>query len=317
MTDTTTTTNARRKRTRSDQRPPKWADELAIKYQSNIAHAFLVHGNVPDYVGGLAGQTLKNYLIESFSSRDLVVCWDRASGFSLPTAPMRQRFVEIAGIPIPGGSSASAASARGGGLASGLNRAAASTGSADLAAILEKIRKPEDALDALSRVLHWRSPRKPGGGEADPFRVAVILDYAESVAPATEAAASEIDRTTLVTLNSWGRDRAIGDREHIIVMIANELHDLNERLRRSSARWEHIEVPFPVLEERQAFIESLLTSDPEMRLAGGLTAQEMARMTTGLRYIDLEDILLRASFQGHHEQRVCRRAAHRRGRDRV
>ena len=242
--------------------------------------------------------------MESFSSRELVICWDRASGFSLPTTPMRQRFVEIAGIPIPGGSSASVPPARGGGLASGLNRAAAPTGSGDLAAILEKIRKPEDALDALSRVLHWRSPRKAGGGEADPFRVAVILDYAESVAPATEAAASEIDRTTLVTLNSWGRDRAIGDHEHIIVMIANEVHDLNERLRRSSARWEPIEVPFPVLEERQAFIESLLASDQEMRLADGLAAQEMARMTTGLRYIDLEDILLRASFQGQAVDRV-------------
>lgn len=304
MTEQTTTTNARRKRTRSDQRPPTWADELAIKYQSNIAHAFLIHGNVPDYVGGLAGQTLKNYLIESFSSRDLVICWDRASGFSLPTAPMRQRFVEIAGIPIPGGSSTSVPPGRGGGLASGLNRTAAATGGGDLAAILEKIRKPEDALDALSRVLHWRGPRKPGGGETDPFRVAVILDYAESVAPATEAAASEIDRTTLVTLNSWGRDRAIGDHEHIIVMIANEVHDLNERLRRSSARWEPIEVPFPVLEERQAFVESLISSDPEMRLADGLTAQEMARLTTGLRFIDLEDILLRASFQGQAVDRV-------------
>src|SRR6266699_6368671 len=161
--------SAGRKRARPDQQPPAWANELVIKYQSNIAHTFLVHGNVRDYVGGLAGQTLKHYLIESFSSRDLVICWDRASGFSLPTAPMRQRFVEIAGIPIPGGSSASAASARGGGLASGLNRAAASTGSADLAAILEKIRKPEDALDALSRVLHWRPPRKSSGEEPDPF----------------------------------------------------------------------------------------------------------------------------------------------------
>ncbi len=297
-TENTTTAITRRKRARADQRPPAWADELAIKYQSNIAHAFLIHGNVPDYVGGLAGQTLKNYLIESFASRDLVICWDRASGFSLPTAKMRQTFVDIAGIPIPGGSPAgTGASPRSAGLASGLNRAAASTGSADLAAILEKIRKPEDALDALSRVLHWRPPRKSSGEEPDPFRVAVILDYAESVAPATEAAASEIDRTTLVTLNSWGRDRAIGDREHIIILIANELHDLNERLRRSSARWEHIEVPFPVLEERQAFIESLLASDPDMRLAESLTAQEMARLTTGLRYIDLEDILLRASFQ--------------------
>src|SRR6266487_6899374 len=126
---------AGRKRARTDQRPPAWANELVIKYQSNISHAFLIHGNVQDYVGGLAGQSLKNYLIESFSSRDLVVCWDRASGFSLPTAPMRQRFVEIAGIPIPGGSPASASSARGGGLASGLNRAAATTGSSDLTAL--------------------------------------------------------------------------------------------------------------------------------------------------------------------------------------
>ena len=298
-TENTTTATTRRKRARADQRPPAWANELAIKYQSNIAHAFLIHGNVPDYVGGLAGQTLKNYLIESFASRDLVICWDRASGFSLPTAKMRQTFVDIAGIPIPGGTplGTGTSSVRGSGLASGLNRAAASTGSADLAAILEKIRKPEDALDALSRVLHWRPPRKSSGEEPDPFRVAVILDYAESVAPATEAAASEIDRTTLVTLNSWGRDRAIGDREHIIILIANELHDLNERLRRSSARWEHIEVPFPDMSERQAFIDSLVASDPDMRLTEGLTTQEMARLTTGLRSIDLEDILLRASFQ--------------------
>ena len=302
-TETTSSkSSAGRKRTRTDQRPPAWANDLVIKYQSNIAHAFLLHGNVQDYVGGLAGQSLKNYLIESFSSRDLVICWDRAGGFTLPTAPMRQRFIDIAGIPLPGSSSsttsASAATARSGGLASGLNRAAAATTTgSDLAAILEKIRKPEDALDILSRVLHWRPPRKAGGEEPDPFRVAIILDYAESVAPATEAAASEIDRTTLVTLNSWGRDRAIGDREHIVVLIANELHDLNERLRRSSARWEHIEVPFPTLEERAAFIDSLVAGDPEMRLAEGLSAQEMARLCTGLRYIDLEDILLRASFQ--------------------
>ncbi len=291
-TESTTATNAKRKRARPEQQPPAWANELAIKYQSNISHAFLVHGNVQDYVGGLAGQTLKNYLIESFSSRDLVVCWDRASGFTLPTAPMRQRFIEIANIPIPGGNP----SASSGGLAGGLNRTAAATASSDLAAILEKIRKPEDALDALSRVLHWRPPKRASQDEVS-FRVAVILDYAESIAPATEAAASEIDRTSLVTLTSWGRDRGLGDREHILVMIVNELHDLNERLRRKSACWEQIEVPFPTLEERAAFIETLVAGDPEMRLADGLSAQEMARLCTGLRYIDLEDVLLRASFQ--------------------
>ncbi len=301
MTTETTSSksSAGRKRARTDQRPPAWANDLIVKYQSNIAHASLLHGNVQDYVGGLAGQSLKNYLIESFSSRDLVICWDRANGFTLPTAPMRQRFIDIAGIPLPGGTaSANATSARGGGLAVGLNRAAATTTGSDLAAILEKIRKPEDALDILSRVLHWRPARRADQDET-PFRVAVILDYAESIAPATEAAASEIDRTVLVTLTSWGQDRGLGDREHILVMIASEPHDLNERLHRKSACWEHIEVPFPTLEERAAFIQSLVAGDENMRLAEGLTAQEMARLCTGLRYIDLEDVLLRASFQAH------------------
>src|SRR5260370_5761796 len=144
--------------------------------------------------------------------------------------------------------------------------------------------------------MHWRPPKQAGQDDT-PFRVAVILDYAESIAPATEAAASEIDRSALVTLTSWGQDRGLGDREHILVMIASEPHDLNERLHRKSSGWEHIEIPFPVLEERAAFIQSLVAGDPEMRLAEGLTAQEMARLCTGLRYMDLEDILLRASYQ--------------------
>lgn len=56
-------------------------------------------------------------------------------------------------------------------------------------------------------------------------------------------------------------------------------------------------LPSPTLEERIAFLQSLLDNDQEVRLAAGLTAQEMARLCTGLRYIDLEEILLRASFQ--------------------
>ncbi len=293
------TESTRRKAARNGNNPPEWASELTIKYRSNISHAFLLHGNVQDYVAGLAGQSLKGYLTDSFKGRDLVVSWDRANGFSLPSQKMRQKFIEIAGIPLPGGTpgAASRSAPLGGGLASGLNRSAAPAG-ADLAAILGKIRNPSDALDALLQVLHWRPAKKSGQVEEESFRVAVVIDYAESVVPATDAAASENDRTALVTLISWGRNRLIGDHEHILTIIVNELSDLNERLRRSSARWEHIEIPFPTVKERAAFIQSLLDDDPEMRLADSLTVAEMARLCTGLRYIDLEDILLRASFQG-------------------
>lgn len=100
--------------------------------------SILVHGNVQDYVGGLVGHTLKNYLISSFSERDLVVCGDRASGFTLPSAKMRQTFVEFAGIPIPSSTPEGSTLAPGqSGLSGGLNQVAAPSAAGDLAAILE------------------------------------------------------------------------------------------------------------------------------------------------------------------------------------
>src|SRR6266516_7492393 len=114
------------------QQPPAWAQELAVKYQSAIAHAFLLHGNVQDYVGGVAGQSLKSYLTSSFGERDLIVTWNRATGFHLPTPEMRQRFAEIIEFPLVGNTQ----QGRPGGVAAGLNQMAAAP--VDTAKALEK-----------------------------------------------------------------------------------------------------------------------------------------------------------------------------------
>ena len=163
--------------------PPQWANELSVKYQSAIAHAFLLSGNVQDYVGGVPGQTLKGYLLSSFGERDVVVTWNRAMGFQLPTVEMRRLFAELVDFPLP---SAAPAAGRGG-LAAGLNQMAAAGSAPDLAAALGKVRQPGDALDYLGRLLRVKSTAQRS------VRAAVILDYAESIAPATEAAASETD----------------------------------------------------------------------------------------------------------------------------
>jgi transitional endoplasmic reticulum ATPase len=265
---------------------------------------------VQDYVAGLPGQTLKNYLISSFGERDVVVTWNRATGFSLPTVEMRRMFVEIVGLPVslPGaaGTSSGAASlvsGRASGFASGLN--ALVEASTDITSALEKIRQPGDALDFLSRLLRAKPPSSVGSrGSPDPLRCAVILDYAESIAPAADAAASETDRTTLVTLSEWGRDTSIAGHDHILVMIASDLHDLNEHLRKSGARWEQVHIPFPSFEERARFVRMLIENpENQVSLADGMAYEDVARLTTGLRYIDLEDIVLRASF---HQQAISR-----------
>ena len=273
------------------QQPPAWAQELAVKYQSAIAHAFLLHGNVQDYVGGVAGQSLKSYLTGSFGERDLIVTWNRATGFHLPTPEMRQRFAEIVEFPVPGNTQQVSGCP---GLAAGLNQMAAPM---DTAKALEKVRQPGDALDYLNRLLRARP--------AQPMRAAIIIEYAESIAPVSDAAGAENDRSALVTLSEWGREVVIGERGHLLILIANELHDLNERLRKSAARWEQVNIPFPTFEERACFLRRLLEEDQasEVKLAEGISYEEMARLTTGLRYIDLEDIVLRASF---HSQDITR-----------
>src|SRR6266496_3613613 len=248
-----------KKTTQTENQPPAWAQELAVKYQAAIAHAFLIHGNVQDYVGGVAGQSLKSYLTGSFGERDLIVTWNRATGFHLPTAEMRQRFAEIVEFPIPGNPSPSVPGGRG--LAASLNQMATSAPT-DTAKLLEKVRQPGEALDYLNRLLRARP--------AQPMRAAVILDYAESIAPASDAAGAENDRSALVTLSEWGRDVAIGERGHILILIASDIHDLNERLRKSGARWEQVHIPFPTFEERRDFVRHLITSDG-VKLADGLS----------------------------------------------
>jgi transitional endoplasmic reticulum ATPase len=284
---------------RAENQAPAWAQELSEKYQAGLTHAFLLSGNTADYVGGVAGQTLKQYLVSSFKSRDLVVCWDRASGFVLPTAEQRKLFAELSGMPMPQQSAGRGS----GGLVAGLNALSqqSSDPNADLVMSLSKIRTPDTALDLCSRVLRTRatSRKKKNDQPEDQqsTQAAIILDYIESVIPAADAAASEPDRHALVTLSSWGRDAQIGAAGHILILITNELHDLNERLRKSSVRWEQISIPFPSLEERAAFLRRLLADESlQVELDETLTIEDAARLTTGLRYIDLEDIVLRASF---------------------
>lgn len=286
---------------------PPWGQELSSRYLSGIAHAFLLHGNVQDYVV-TAGQTLKNYLLGSFAGRDVIVYWHRAGGFYFPSATMKKRFAEVVGLA----SATSSPRSGGSGLAGAMNAMSGTAQAADPLAGIDQT-KPLVALGLLNKLLHVKAPRMEttrgrsssalAGTHDETFRAAVIIDYAETVVPQGDSTSAE-DRTALVFLDEIGRDVQIGELQHIVVAITSDLHDMHERLRRSGARWEQIEIPFPSFEERGEFVRALLEDEEKreeagyvVRLADGLTCQDVARLTTGLRSIDLEDILLRASYQ--------------------
>ena len=60
----------------------KWIDELLKKYVSGIAHMFLLHFNIADYVDN--SNLLTDYLIQVLQKRDIILLYDRAAGLTLP-----------------------------------------------------------------------------------------------------------------------------------------------------------------------------------------------------------------------------------------
>src|SRR5579859_3650217 len=173
---------------------PAWGRELSNRYNAGIVHAFLVHGNVGDYVGGQPGQTLRNYLLASFGKREITIYWNRATGFVFAKPAMKRLFAELAGLTAQ----ARPQNRSGGGLGAAMNAAA---GGVDPTALIDQAgRQPAAALGLLDQALRATQPDRRSGETEGKTRLAVVIDYAESIAPQTDAAASPEDRQALVML---------------------------------------------------------------------------------------------------------------------
>lgn len=137
--------------------PPEW--EQALLAKSAIFQALLLHGNLQDYPRGIAGASLRNYLmievVKQVAARDIVVYYDRWSGFKfLRPREMQRRFIEVTGLASP---------VQQVGRAGAMN---ASIGVSEDSAALERLEKagrdPLTALHLLDRMLHYTPPADCG-----------------------------------------------------------------------------------------------------------------------------------------------------------
>jgi len=153
---------------------------------------------------------------------------------------------------------------------------------------VELPKSPSGALPLLEKLLR----AKVEGGTA------VIIDYAETIAPAGESGTmSESDRTNLITLLRWGTDAQIEAAGNAFVLLTGNLDDLHPSLRAASAKYELIEVPLPDTGARLRFIEEYSAMRPDA-FTWGITPEELARGTAGLSLTGLEDVFLRAAGAG-------------------
>jgi len=146
---------------------------------------------------------------------------------------------------------------------------------ADLAGFEELLvtRERGKFLPAMERVLRTAQ------------RVALILEYAETIAPAADPALmSDDDRSAVVTLHRWSMSPEIEASDSVVVLLAENLSELHPKLV-SNPKIATVRVPMPDESERR-----LVIAHCQPR-ADAAYVGRLASITAGLRAVQIQAIL--------------------------
>lgn len=120
--------------------------------------------------------------------------------------------------------------------------------------------------------------------------VAVVIDYAHTLAPADGGGGAE--RQNVTTLARWGSDPAIAARRPLIVLLAPSAADVSAEVYSGSSGAEVVTVPRPALEERLDFARALQRRWPEV--SWEMPPEQLGAETGGLSLVQIEDMVQRA-----------------------
>jgi AAA+ superfamily predicted ATPase len=246
---------------------PPWARNLAERYYTKTISTFILHGAVRDLQpaedakGERRYVSLKSFLSdELFGSRDLVLFYDRSSGIKGATPEMQKDFFgAVAGYDALYGTEYAKA-------------------------------LPRDPARAFPLMESFARVRL-----ADGKSVAVVIDFAETVAPAGDLGFMPgEDRYALVTLVKWAQDPQFLAGDFSICLIAENLAELNPRLARNPYA-ANVEIALPNERERQDYIEwKVALSGKRSSELSEVAPPVLAQMTAGMSRVALDRVLTEA-----------------------
>ena len=244
---------------------PDWARRLAERYYTKTVSTFILHGDVRDLQpaaeagGGRKFVPLRTFLSdELFGSRDLVAFYDRSSGIRLATPEMQKDFM------------------------------AAVSGYDTLFGTEYAKAVPKDPARAFPLLESYARVRI-----ADGKSVAIVIDFAETVAPAGDLGFMPgEDRYALVTLVKWAQDPQFLSADFSVCLVAENLAELNPRIGRNPYA-SQIEIPLPSEKERLDYVEWKIGARPAAEVSE-LSVAAIAQMTAGMSRVALDRVLTEA-----------------------
>lgn len=254
----------------------EWLKELQSKYNSGVAHQFIIHLNVKDeFPREKRFLSLDSYLgsFPPFSEAGLMVFYNRGTGLRFFDKAMPSRFLQLLGY--------------------------------DTTDIREIPVIPQDVLKYFDELLHlsWEDGKvidlfgqeKCRKMQGKPL-IAVIIEYSETLVPPNSASDSESngDRDRLVIFEEWARDQGIRQKRNMIVMVADALISLASPLSDSTSGIIPLKISIPDLAERKETIEILRDIYPPQE--EDLDEDKLVKFTAGLNRIAIKNIVQEASF---------------------
>jgi AAA+ superfamily predicted ATPase len=243
---------------------PDWAQTLSEKYYSRTLCVFVLCGNVRDLVPIDRGDTVEHVSLLTFLNtalfgrRDLVLTYDRGGGLSFANPDMQADFRNAL---------------------SGYD----SFHQTNYAQSLP--RNPDGVLNILDNYLRLRI--------ADGKKVSLIIDFAETIAPAGDISGmSPDDRNALVILKRWAQSTSFLRADVTICLIAENQIELNQGIVQSPGV-ATIQIPLPEEKERLAFIRAQLSLTP-LPSGSDVTDATLAKLGAGLKRIQLQNLISHA-----------------------
>ena len=235
---------------------PAWAQELSYKYCSKTANLYIVHGNIRDFLphkmneGEFLFAKIQEYISDVlFGNRDVIVFYDRSSGVSFCDKSMERDYLSAMRSRRP------------------------DTGDEDFLS-----NDPGKAFAYLEEYFLTLIPQKK--------RIVLIVDYAETVAPASDVARlTEEDRYCFVTLNRWSHEPVFTRGDVSVILLTENMAEMNPRLA-SSPSTVKVEIPIPDESVRAQFLR-FLESKGQLLLDKGLGCEQVAALASGLNLMNL------------------------------
>jgi AAA+ superfamily predicted ATPase len=240
---------------------PAWAEELRARYLAGEASLFLLHGNVRDLHSWQDEKGERRWLdlrefLESFleRTREIVAYFNVSQGLQFDEPAHAKLF----------------------------------------RAVIDKKRQArgEERIDVLPTTASAAIPVIEDLVTDPTYSAAVVVDWFEMIAPNADVAFMvHEDKANLVALQRWATDPAFASTDNLVILVTENVSDVSRRIT-SSPSLATIQIPFPEVAEREAFLRAQDLSGVRLGMEVGV----LAKMTAGLTLVQIRNILRSAAL---------------------